>query len=77
MSVNGLMELVQSQPKWIRECFHKPRLRKTFGVADIHRISKAFVKLHQCCDRENDLSKTFRAANGIYTSFKQGGLWWF
>eukprot|EP00644_Phytophthora_capsici_P019325 jgi/Phyca11/132934/e_gw1.268.5.1 len=50
---------------------HTPRLSKTLDATEIHQISKEFVKLQRCCERENELGKVIRAADDNYTSFDQ------
>ncbi|ETI35453.1 hypothetical protein F442_18064 [Phytophthora nicotianae P10297] len=50
---------------------HTPRLSKTLDATEIHQISKEFVKLQRCCEREDELGKVIRAAEDNYTSFDQ------
>ncbi|ETP05285.1 hypothetical protein F441_18090 [Phytophthora nicotianae CJ01A1] len=50
---------------------HTPRLSKTLDATEIHQISKEFVKLQRCCEREDELGQVIRAADDNYTSFDQ------
>ncbi|ETI50841.1 hypothetical protein F443_05669 [Phytophthora nicotianae P1569] len=45
---------------------HTPRLSKTLDATEIHQISKEFVKLQRCCEREDELGKVIRAADDNY-----------